>query len=134
MYAQVLKKHTNGSFFQKTPISLFALQCTICIIQITKVHKTKCYEHRRNIYSTAYILKTMFYDYSGPVWFRNKSKKVLLASRRHELSRRRKHTGNIADGLRCSPWRRAQEPGKQLHQLCGGDKHGQGITAIVHPS
>ena len=76
----------------------------------------------------------MFYDYSGPVWFRNKSKKVLLASRRHELSRRRKHAGNIADGLRCSPWRRAQEPGKQHHQLCGGDNHGQGITALVHPS
>jgi hypothetical protein len=76
----------------------------------------------------------MFYDYSGPVWFRNKSKQVLLACRCHELSRMRKHAGNIADGLRCSPWRRAQEPGKQLHQLCGGDKHGQGITALVHPS
>ncbi len=59
---------------------------------------------------------------------------MLLAGRRQELSRRRKHAGNIVDGLRCSPWRRAESPGKQQHHLMGGDNHGNGCTAIVHPS
>jgi hypothetical protein len=40
----------------------------------------------------------------------------------------------MADGLRSSPWRRAESPGKQRHLLCGGDNHGNGMTAIVHPS
>ena len=71
---------------------------------------------------------------AGPVWFRKNSKKVLLAGRRQEQSRRRKHAGNISDGLRCSTWRRAESPGKQHHLLCGGDTHGDGCTAIVHPS
>ena len=51
---------------------------------------------------------------AGPVWFRKKSKQVLLACRRQELSRRRKHAGNIANGLRCSPWGRAESPAKIL--------------------
>ncbi len=59
---------------------------------------------------------------------------MLLAGRRQELSRRRTHAGNIADGLRCSTWRGAESPDKQLHLLCRGDNHGNGGTAIVHPS
>ena len=46
----------------------------------------------------------------------------------------RKCAGNIADGLRCSPWRKVESPGKQQHLLCGGDTHGNGCTSIVHPS
>ena len=76
----------------------------------------------------------MTLECAGPIWYRKKSKKVLLAGRRQELSRRRKHAGNIADGLRCSPWRRAESPGKKHHLLCGGDTHGNGSNAIVHPS
>ena len=59
---------------------------------------------------------------------------MLLAGRRQEQSRTRKHAGKIADGLRCSTWRRAESPGKKHHLLCGGDTHGDGCTAIVHPS
>jgi hypothetical protein len=40
-----------------------------------------------------------FFVISGPVWFKKKTKKVLLASRRHELSRRRKHSGTMKADL-----------------------------------
>ena len=71
---------------------------------------------------------------AGPRWKRKNSNKLLLASRRHEASRRRKHAGNIADGQRCSPWHRAQTPGKMKHRLCGGGGNGNGCTSLVHPS
>ena len=58
----------------------------------------------------------------------------MLASRRHEKQRRRKTAGNISDGLRCSPWRRAETPGKLTHHIGGGDTHGDGSSALVHPS
>jgi hypothetical protein len=50
------------------------------------------------------ILRTFFASF----WFRKKSKYVQLAAKRHELSRRHKHAGNLANGLRCSPLRRAE--------------------------
>ena len=37
-------------------------------------------------------------------------------------------------GLQCSAWCRAEAPVKQRPLLCGGDTHGNGLTAIVHPS
>jgi hypothetical protein len=43
--------------FKTISIPLFALQCTICSIQNTEVHKTKCYEHRRTLCANAYVLK-----------------------------------------------------------------------------
>ena len=71
---------------------------------------------------------------SGPRWKRKNSIKLLWASRRHDASWRRKHSGNIADGLRCSTWRRAQTPGKMTHHISGTDNKGRGNIALVHPS
>ena len=71
---------------------------------------------------------------SGPRWKRKNSVKLLWASRRHDASRRCKHSGNIADGLRCSTWRRAQTPGKMTHHISGTNSNGRGNIALVHPS
>ena len=79
---------------------------------------------------------TKFPPHSGPRWKKRNSNSLLLASRRHDASRRRTHAGNISDGLRCSPWRRAQTPGKMTHHLGGSTNH-QGVrfsTSLVHPS
>lgn len=59
------------------------------------------------------------------------SRKVLLASRRHELYRRCKHCGNMADGLQALAGRTS---GKMTRLLGGGDKNGDGTTAFVQPS
>ena len=75
------------------------------------------------------------FTFPGPLWFKAGNKKLLLASRRSNALRRRKTAGNIADGLRCSPWRRAESPGKMTHCLSGGGKNNAGgYIALVHPA
>ena len=59
---------------------------------------------------------------------------LLLASRRSDESRRRKTAGNIADGLRCCIWRRAEKPEKMRHHLTWGGKNSLGYIALLHPS
>ena len=71
----------------------------------------------------------------GPRWYRKGSRtKLLLASRRSDESRRRKTAGNIADGLRCCIWRRAEKPEKMTHHLTWGGKNNGGYIALLHPS
>ena len=80
--------------------------CTCCFLELYNVH---------NLCS----IVCWFTPYSGPRWKKKDTNRLLLASRRHETSRRCKHAGNIADGLRSSPWRWAQTPGKMMHEHGG---------------
>jgi hypothetical protein len=70
----------------------------------------------------------------GPRWRRKGSNKLLFASRRSDDTRRRKTAGNIADGLRCCIWRRAEKPEKMAHQLVWGGKNQTGYIALLHPN
>jgi hypothetical protein len=93
----------------------------------------------QHVQSVENIEFTLIYDYyflrAGLHWYRKKSGRLLLASRRHDASRTSKYAGNhIADGLRSSPWKRAQTPGKMAHCLCGIDTHGKALVSLVHPS
>ncbi len=69
-----------------------------------------------------------------PLWRRKGSNKLLLASRRSDDTRRRKTAGNIADGLRCCIWSRADKPEKITHQLVWGGKNQTGYIALLHPN
>ena len=78
---------------------------------------------------------TMFFPFPGPRWFRKGGRKLLFASRRSDAQRRRKTSGNIADGLRCCIWRRAENPAKMTHSLAGGGSHNTGGYAVLlHPN
>ena len=73
--------------------------------------------------------------FPGPRWYRKgSSTKLLFASRRSDDARRRKTAGNIADGLRCCIWRRAEKPEKMRHQLVWGGKNQKGYIALLHPN
>ena len=71
---------------------------------------------------------------TGPQWYNKHKTRLLFASRRHDRSRARKYAGNIADGLRSSPWKRAQDPGKMTHRLFGTNNNAKDSVHLVHPS
>ena len=71
---------------------------------------------------------------TGPQWYNKHKTRLLFASRRHDRSRARKYAGNIADGLRSSPWKRAQDPGKMTHRLFGTNNNKRNCVHLVHPS
>ena len=92
---------------------------------------TFCHEHSEPVH-TMFSLGTLLLP--GPRWYRKGSRsKLLLASPRSDGARRRKTAGNIADGLRCCIWRRAEKPDKMTHHLTGGGKHSNGYIALLHP-
>ncbi len=68
-----------------------------------------------------------------PHWFRKSGVRLLTASRKSYYQCRRKTGGNISDSLRCSPWRRAENPEKMKHSLHGGGNHSNGYVCLVHP-
>ena len=93
---------------------------------------TFCHEHSESVH-TMFSLGTLLLP--GPRWYRKgSSSKLLLASRRSDEARRRKTAGNIADGLRCCIWRRAEKPEKMTHHLTWGGTHNMGYIALLHPS
>jgi hypothetical protein len=71
---------------------------------------------------------------SGPHWFRKGSNKLLLAAMRSNETRRSKTAGNIADGLWCCLWCRAEKPEKMTHSLAGGGYNSTGYIALLHPN
>jgi hypothetical protein len=76
-----------------------------------------------------YCFPHCFLFFSGPHWFRKGRNKLLLAARRSDETRRRETAGNIADGLRCCLWRRAEKPEKMTHRLAGGGYNCRGSPA-----
>jgi hypothetical protein len=79
-----------------------------------------CHEHtlhtaivQHTVHTQAGLHFSMVCCFPGPRWFRKGSNKLLLASRSSNENQRCKTAGNIADGLRCSPWLRAEKQEKQ---------------------
>ncbi len=103
---------------------MHVLSCTL------RYHLAHC------VHCTQYCFPHCFLFFSGPRWFRKGSNKLLLAAWRSNETRRRKTAVNIADGLRCSFWRRVEKPEKMTHCLTGGGTNSRGYiaSALLHPN
>ena len=120
--------------------ALRALQCTLKLFHALfyiffQRLCTYFHEHSEPVHTRSVQHCSLVYSFSGPQWYRKgSSTKLLFASRRSDDARRRKTAGNIADGLRCCIWRRAEKPEKMRHQLVWGGKNQTGYIALLHPS
>jgi hypothetical protein len=68
---------------------------------------------------------------AGPLWYNQRTGEVLKASRRY--NNRGKTAGDLAASLQLNVWRRAEEPGKLIHELVGGGHNARGFTALENP-
>ena len=68
---------------------------------------------------------------AGPLWYNERTGEVLKASRRS--NNRSKTAGDLSASLQLNVWRRAEEPGKLIHELVGGGSNRNGFTALENP-
>ena len=66
---------------------------------------------------------------TGPLWFNERTGKVLTASRRYVKGK--KTAEDLLSSLELNVWRRAEEPGKLTHKLMGGGNHQRGFTDLA---